>query len=482
LVAPVLAPFVVLTMLLAGSLAWAAPVGAAPQSTSRLPRAAGQEVGDTVALFSTDGDEEGSFTVTDLTDDFEDTDVQPPRNERMVSLDVEIEADGGDVAVDPVSFLLVDSTGVLWIDIPVQRTDRKDSLEEIDLADGDAVKGSLEIVIPSDVDISKLIYMVDNERFLTLLDFTSGVEAGDTVDLFTAEGEEAGTIVADEVFEEFEDLDEGSEPDRGGVVYGIVVTVENTGAEPLAVGPDAFLAVDELGTVWAANTSIDRTRASTREFPDLEPGEVDEGDEVSGFVGFTVSADVPIDYVAYIPESRLYSVVDTAPSSRGSDDDRTPTEDDDPLGPTGDDDETPTTDDETPATGDGDCEGLAEWEDLAAENVTSWGSIFRALDADDLDPDALRESAAEVEEIAESQAESDPPAVAEDLNDILTESFEDSVRALNDLADAAETNDQAAIDEVAAELTAIGESAQTGEVAEALEELRAACPDEVDDL
>ena len=73
LVAPVLAPFIVLTMLLAGSLAWVSPVGAAPQSTSRLARAAGQEVGETVALFSTDGDEEGSFTITDLTDDFEDT-------------------------------------------------------------------------------------------------------------------------------------------------------------------------------------------------------------------------------------------------------------------------------------------------------------------------------------------------------------------------------------------------------------------------
>lgn len=486
LLAPVLAPFVVLTMLLAGSFAWVAPAGAAPQSPGRAVRTAGQEVGDTVTLFSTDGDEEGSFTITDLIDDFEDTEERPPRGERMVSLDVEIEANGGDIAVDPASFNIVDSNGVLWIDIDVTRTDRNESLEATELDDGDdPLEGSLEIVIPDDVDINKLIYIVDNERVLTLLDFTSGVEAGDTVDLFTAEGEETGTIVADEVFEEFDDVEEGGEPARGAAIYGVVVTLENTGDEPLLVGPETFLAVDELGTAWSADPAIERTRASTREFPDLDSGEVDAGDEVSGFVGFTVSADVPIDYVAYIPEARLYPVVDSAgPSGRGDDDGSPTAGDDDPLGPTGDDDETPAADDdETPVADGGDCAGVAEWEDIAVENVQDWGAIFDTLDPDDLDPDVLRESVAEVEEIAEAQADSDPPAVAEDLNDILVESYEDSAQALSDLADAVEADDQAGIVEAAEDITAIGESFQTGGgVDDVLQELRDLCPDEVDEL
>ena len=400
----------------------------------------------------------------------------------MVSLDVEIEADGGDFAVDPESFNLVDATGVLWIDIPVERTDSKDSLEAGDLADGDAVEGSLEIVIPSDVDISKLIYIVDNERVLTLLDFTSGVEAGDTVDLFTAEGEETGTIVADEVFEEFEDLASGSEPARGGVVYGVVVTVENTGADPLLVGPESFIAVDELGTAWAADTSIERTRASTREFPDLDSAELEEGDEITGFIAFTVAADFAIDYVAYIPEARLYPVVDNV-ASGGSDDDATPAaDDDDPLGPTGD-DETPTTDDETPTTDDGDCAGVADWEDASVELVQNWGVILGSLDFADVDVDALRESAGEIEEIAEAQADSDPPAVAEELNDILVESYEDSAQALSDLADAVEAGDEAEIGEAAEDIQVIGESFQTGgDVDGVLQDLRDVCPDEVDEL
>lgn len=473
LVAPVLAPFIVLTMLLAGSLAWAAPVGAAPHPTSRLPRAAGQEVGDTVALFSTDGDEEGSFTITDLTDDFEDTDEQPPRGERMVSLDVEIEADGGDFAVDPASFNLVDSTGVLWIDIPVERTDRKDSLEEIDLEDGDAVEGSLEIVIPSGVDISKLIYIVDNERVLTLLDFTSGVEAGDTVDLYTSDGEETGTIVADEVFEEFDDLEEGSEPARGGVVYGIVVTVENTGSEPLLVGPDAFLAVDELGTAWAADTTIDRTRASTREFPDLDSGELDEGDEVTGFVAFTVGADVPIDYVAYIPEARLYPVVDNVATSAVGDDDASPAADDDPLGPTG--------DDETPVAGEGDCTGVVEWSDSSTTIITEWGDAVGGLDAETATPDDYRDVAADVEAIVESQSELDVPAEAEELNDLLVDAYEDTVDALNDAADGVEEEDDALLLDAGNALTEIGERFQEGgDVFSAIEDLAAACPDDIE--
>ena len=492
LLRPVLAPLVALTLLLAGSLAWVSPAGAAPQANPRLARSAGQEVGDTVTLFSIDGDEEGGFTVTDLTDDFEDTEERPPRGERMVSIDVEVEADGGDFSVDPTSFNIVDSNGVLWIDIDVTRTDDKESLEATELEDGDAVEGSLEIVIPTGVDISKLIYIVDNERVLTLLDFTSGVEAGDVVDLFTGDGDEAGTIVADEVFEDFEDVEEESEPRRGSAIYGLAVTVENTGEEPLPVGPESFIAVDELGTVYASADTIERTAGSIDEFPDLESGEVDPGDEVSGFVTFVVNADFAVDYVAYIPEARFYPVVDNVPAGAG-DDDATPTADDDPLGPTGgDDDETPTTDDnetpatdedETPAAGDGDCAGVADWEDEAVANVQEWGAIFSDLDPDNLDPDALRDDAADIEEIAEAQADSDPPAIAEDLNDVLTESYEASAQALTELADAVEADDEAGIAEAGEDIQAIGEGFQSGgEVDQVLDDLRAACPDEVDEL
>jgi hypothetical protein len=494
LLAPVLAPLVALSLLLVGGPAWSAPAAAAPQSAPRLARAAGQEVGDTVTLFSIDGDEEGSFTVTDLTDDFEDYDdtaLELGRAERMVSLDVEIEADGGDIPVDPTRFNLVDANGALWIDIEADRTDRNESLEAAELADGDVVEGSLEIVIPTDVDISKLIYIVDNERVLTLLDFTSGVEAGDVVDIFTVQGDEAGTVVADEVFEEFEDVEPSTDLDRGFILYGIAVTIENTGDDPLPVGPESFLAVDELGTVYAATDIVERTEESLDEFPDLESGEVAPGGEVSGFVTFVVNADFPVDYVAYIPEARLYPVVDAAPSG-ADDDDATPAaDDDDPLGPTGDDDETPTTDDETrttdedetPVAGDGDCAGVADWEDEAVELVQDWGAILGGVDFRAPDADAILEAAGEVEAIAEASADLDAPPVAQDLNDILTESYEASAQALTDLAEAVEADDPAGIGEAAEDIQAIGESFQTGgDVDAVLVDLRDACPDEVDDL
>ena len=474
LVRRVLATFVVLTLLLMGS---AATVGAAPAGQARIPRASGQEVGDAVTLFSTDGDEEGTFTVTDMNDDFEDTEERAPSGERMVSLDVAIEADGGDIAVDPESFNIVDGTGVLWIDIDVTRTDDKESLEAGDLADGESVEGSVEIVIPTGVDVSKVIYIVDNERVLTLVDNTDGVEAGDVVDVFTVEGDEAGTIVADEVFEDGDiDVAAGSEPGRGAAYYGVAVTVEATGTDPIDVGPELFIAVDVNGTVWASTDTIERTRAATRDVPDLESGQATDGEPATGFVGFSVDEAFPIDYVAFVPDARFYPVVDAAPSTGGRDD-ATPVADDDDSGLGRTDEDTPVADDTA-----GDCAGVADWEDAAVANVQEWGDVFSSLDADNLDADDLRASAADVQDVADAQADSTPPATAEALNDLLVTSYEDSADALNDLADAVEQGDDDLRLEAANTITDIGQSFQDGEVSDAVEALRAACPDEVDEL
>ena len=485
------AALVVLIVLLTGSLASDLPAGAAPQGGSRAPRSAGQEVGDTVTVFSTDGDEEGSVTVTDLVDDFEETEDQPPVGERIVSLDVEIEADGGDIAVDPANFNLVDSNGSLWIDIELARTDDAEPLEATGLADGDAVEGSLEIVIPSDVDIDRLLYVVDVDRVLTLLDTTSGVEAGDAVDIVTAEGEETGTVVVDEVFEGFEDVESGSEPGRGETLYGLAVTAEATATEPLAFGPELFIAVDENGTLFRP-VALERTPDSLDDIPDLESGEVEEGEEVTGFLAFEVSEDVAVDYVAYVPDARFYPVVDDA-SASGRDDDSTPaadedetptrnddTDDDSPLGRTDDDEETPATDDD-PAPA-GDCPGVAAWEDDAVVNVRAWSDVFGAIDADNLDADELRDSAAEVAEIAEAQADSDPPTEAEELNDLLAEAYQDSAAALEDLADAVEEGDDELRIEAATTIQEIGASFQDGEVQDAIVDLRDVCGSDVDDL
>ena len=126
---------------------------------------------------------------------------------------------------------------------------------------------------------------------------------------------------------------------------------------------------------------------------------------------------------------------------------------------------------------------MADWEDGSVELVQNWGAILGSLDFADIDLDALRESAGEIEDIAAAQADSDPPAVAEELNDILVESYEDSAQAFNDLADAVEAGDEAGIGDAAEDIQVIGESFQTGgDVDGILQGLRDVCPDEVDEL
>jgi hypothetical protein len=117
------------------------------------------------------------------------------------------------------------------------------------------------------------------------------------------------TIVTDEVFDPFEDIEEGGEAPRGGRYYASS-SRSRTPAPSVARGPESFLAGDENGTIWAADTTIDRTRASTREFPDLEYGEVDPGDTVTGVVGSPSARTSPTTTSPH-PEARS-TVVDGA--------------------------------------------------------------------------------------------------------------------------------------------------------------------------
>jgi hypothetical protein len=477
------------SMAFSAGVAWATPAG-----THGLATTAAQEVGDTVVINDIDGNEIGTASVDDIIDPFEDMRQTPDEGLRFLSVELTIENTGEDVlTVSPGNIGVVDDKGIIYVTVEdIDRTDDLEPLAETDLESGESISGALAVGFPEDGEIAQIIWLVGTGQMPRLFSTLDPVDEGDPVSLYTTDYTEEAILTADEVVDDFDDVRDGKEASRGFKFVGVTVTFENVSEDPIRPDPASVYLGTSDGIFWAQDTQIDRSDDSLREIPYLVDTPLAPGDSVSGFVGFSVPADLEISYVMYLPDSiRLIHIYDVGAS--GADDDGSPTSDDDDkeetggLGPLG--RKTPTSADDdagnqTPRASGDECAGAADWEDLTIETLGIWGGVFQDLDLQD--PGAgtitqIEDGIATIRDAAEQQEDSDPPPAAEELNELIVQAYADSADALESLLDAIDADDTAQFNQAVSEIRAIGESFTEGDVAEVLEELKSTCA-EIDEL
>ena len=437
------------------------------------PAAAAQEVGDTVAITDIDGNEIGSVTVEDIIDPFEDMEQNPDAGLRFLSIELTIENTGDDpLPVDPGNMALVDESGIIYSDVAVDRTDNLDSIEASELESGDTLTGALEIGFPEDGEIAQMIWLVGTGQLPFLINNLDPVDTGDPVNLFTVDYAEEAVITVEDVVDGFDDVERGGDAPQGQKHVGVTVTFENISEEPITPVPDSIFLTTDDGVFWAPVLDIERSPESLDDVPDLTDEPIEPGDSVTGFIGFTVSDELAIDFVMYLPDSfRLLRIYDAGNGSTGNDNGG--------LGPIG--RRTPTADGGNGNTNAGDeCAGAAEWAELTIESLGAWGEVFTGLDFENPSPDtitAIEDGIDTIRTLAEEQVDSNPPPAAEELNDLITTAYEDSAAALKQLLEAVDTNDTELLTEALTTIGDIGDSFQTGDVADVLAEAEATCPD-----
>jgi hypothetical protein len=477
------------------SMAFTAGVtSAAPAGTHRLARTAAQEVGDSVVINDIDGNEIGTATVDDIIDPFEDMRQTPEEGLRFLSVELTIDNTGDDVlTVSPGNIGVVDDKGIIYVTVDdIDRTDDLEPLAETDLESGDSISGALAVGFPEDGEIAQIIWLVGTGQMPRLLSNLEPVDEGDPVTLYTTDYTEEAILTTEEIIDEFDDVERGSEAPDGVIFIGVTVTFENVSEDPITPDPASIFVGTDDGVFWAPDPAIERSEESIDEMPDLTDDPVAPGESVTGFVGFSINTGPDIAYVMYLPDQiRLIHIYDVG--AGGSDDDGTPASDDDDkedtggLGPLGRKTPTTTGDDtgnQTPRASGDECAGAADWEDLTIETLGIWGGVFQNLDLQD--PGAgtiaqIEDGIVTIRDAADQQESSDPPPAAEELNELIVQAYADSADALESLLDAIDADDTAQFNQAVSEIRAIGESFTEGDVAEVLEELKSTCA-EIDEL
>jgi hypothetical protein len=475
-----------MTLAFLASLSFSAGLAAAaPVNPNRTTRATHQEVGDTVTVTDTDGNEVAQATVDDIVDPFEDMQQSPKRGLRFISVELTIENTGKDtLTVTPGNIGVVDDKGIIYVGVDVDRTDKVDPLVKTDLAPGDSISGGLAVGFPKDGEIAQIIWLVGQGMLPVLVNNLDPVSLGDTVTLYTTDYAEAATVTTEDVVDNFDDVARGVKPDRGLKFVGVTVTFENTGEEAFTPDPAAVFLGTTDGIFWAPETSIKRSADAVDQTPDLATDPIDPGDSVTGFVGYQVPDDREIAYVVYLPDTtRLLRIYDAESSDSG-----TPAADsgsdksDGGLGPLGGKKKTPTPDgtDTGNANGGDECAGATDWQDVTLETLGTWGNVFKGLDLSNPDADTaqqVRDGADTIRDLISQQRDSNPPSAAADLNDLITQAFEDSANALDDLADAIDAGDSAAYSDALQTISDIGTSFTEGDVATTLSDVKSTCPE-----
>jgi len=499
----------VLTMLMSVPLgvsqASAAPASPASPSLHRF-----QDVGDTVSIPDVDGNEIGTVTITDFDDNFTDFSERRQRDLQYVSVGLSIENTSKDpIPVEPGNMALIDDEGLIYSDIDLTRDDNADEIESGEVAPDDTLEGYIEIGFPKERDINQLIWVVGQGQLPTLLNMADPVEEGDTVTLFTQDYDEEATITADKVTIGFDDFSPDLTIQDGYQIIGAQVTIENTGTDDFTPDPSRFFIATTDGVFWVPDTSITRSNRAVKRVPDLTDDPVAPGDSTTGFLTFSVKDSETVDYVIYFPDGfRLVRLYDN-PDARSSDNDNgkgTPDTGDEndngkdtngglgPLGgkktPTPADDNTNTnTGRKTPTpksgnTDDQDCTGAADYQDETLANLNDWSGALGSIDFANVmnaDPADLRDVASQLHDAADAQDNVDVPAAAAEFNDLLVKGFEDTASAVDDLADAVESGDTAAVGDAATAISEVGTDFQSGDTADALKTLEDTCP-EIDQL
>ena len=477
-----------LTLAFVASFSFSAGIAtAAPAAGHLAARSAAQEIGDTITVTDTDGNDVAKATVDDIIDPFEDMQQSPKKGLRFISVEVTIENTGKDtLTVTPGNIGVVDDKGIIYVGVDVDRTDKVDPLVDTDLAPGDSISGGLAVGIPDDGDIAQVVWLVGQGMLPILVNNLDPVALGDQVTLYNTDYAEEAAVSTEDVVDNFDDLAKGTEPQKGLKFVGVTVTFENTGEEAFTPVPASVFLGTTDGIFWAPESSVDRSADAIDQIPDLTDDPIDPGDSVTGFVGFQIPQDLEIAWVMYLPDtSRLIRIYDADTGESG-----TPTADDTGkndggLGPIGKQTPTPSSGSKkTPEATGNECAGAADWQDVTLETLGAWGGVFRNLDLSTPDAGAAsdaRDGADTIRDLVTQQRDSNPPPAAENLNDMLVQAFEDSAQALDDIADAIDASDSAAYQDAIQTISDIGNSFTEGDVADTLTELKSTCP-EIDQL
>jgi hypothetical protein len=262
----------------------------------------------------------------------------------------------------------------------------------------------------------------------------------------------------------FEAYDEFSAPARGSRYVMVDVTIANTGNQLLSTSPNDFIATDDQGFLLqpAFVTSTDPSLVNF-DYIDLNPGE-----EQRGVIYYQLFANIPLEQIVYgdgytrdivvadlaagvpAPPSPVVAVTTTAVASSP------------------------------------DCEGLVEWGRDVEARIASAAALTAGFEENplNLDPTTLREAANQMLTFAQEQRDSNPPPAAVTLNTFLAEEFYSVLAtSLTDLAAAIEAGNSAQALLVVAnaeELIAVFDGG--GQAGVLLDELEAACPNEIEQL
>src|SRR4029079_11982333 len=188
-------------------------------------RSAAQEIGDTVTVTDTDGNDVAQATVDDIIDPFEDMEQNPKKGLRFVSVEVTIENTGKDtLTVTPGNIGVVDDKGIIYVGVDVDRTDNVDPLVETDLEPGDSISGGLAVGIPEDGEIAQIVWLVGQGMLPVLVNNLDSVTLRDPVTLYTTDYAEEAPVPPEDVVDNFDDLATGAEPQSGLKFVGVTVT------------------------------------------------------------------------------------------------------------------------------------------------------------------------------------------------------------------------------------------------------------------
>ena len=275
---------------------------------------------------------------------------------------------------------------------------------------------------------------------------------GSAVSYIGEEGSELGTITVIDYVDPFEDYDACCPPDRGNRFIEVGLTVESTGrrAFPFLTSGTVYLQ-DAEGFLYST-TFLVRSEVQTQDHPDVPYEEVAAGESVTGYLYFSVFSDAEIVRIVYTDGyQRLIFLGDLTveplielggggggggtPSADDGDggDDGAPADD----GGDGDD----SGDGGTGQFSDQECEDITAWYDDAEARFSTLEESFGILSEENPDPDAVRDLASQLQDLADEQADADVPEPAQEANDALLALMQGFADALNDYADALESGE-----------------------------------------
>lgn len=446
----------------------------------------GTPMGTAVPFIGSDGTPIGTITVNSITDPFDgfDSYSAPQRGYHYALADVSVtNTSNRPFDLNAGSFTAIDSDGFVVDQAYLSYTDP--SVVELSsvatLAPGETATGVIPYSLFGAATIQGMIYSPSYDRAIIVLDQrTAPVEIGTTVSIMNTSGAEAAQVTVNSVVAPFEGFDSYSAPARGSSYVAIDVTVTNTGTGVLSVSPSDFIAIDADGFVLSS-AFVSRTDTT---IPDYDYIDLASGESQTGMIFYQTYQGVPVAKIAYGDGYTTLSIVADidASSTTGTASTGTETIPATTVAPAL----------ATEVTGSAvasnpDCAGLVEWgTDLSDRLGRAVGLVmpFQTSDVSTLDAATVRDVGTQLRALGDEQAASNPPAIAVELNTLMTEKFYYALAdAVDQIATALEQNNAAAA--ISGQMTAMGVTqvfAEDGPYYTATQAIGNACPVEMQQL